>query len=338
MMGTRRPYHHAFMAVLVTGGAGYIGSVTVERLRARDEDVVVLDDLSRGHRAAIDGVPLYVGDVGDDDLLERVAAEHPIDACVHFAAFIAVGESVQDPASYMANNVERGIRLFNGLLRLGVARVVLSSTAAVYGAPEQVPIPEDHPKRPESPYGRTKLFLEELLDDYDAAYGMRSTRLRYFNAAGATAEHGEDHDPETHLIPNVLAVAAGRRNEVRVFGDDYDTPDGTAIRDYVHVVDLADAHLAALDHLRSGGGSASVNLGSGTGHSVLEVVDAARTVTGHPIPVRTEGRRAGDPPVLVASHERAAELLGWKLAHPELAGIVADAWAWHRRHPDGYGS
>ncbi len=326
------------MSVLVTGGAGYIGSVTVERLRDRGEEVVVLDDLSRGHRGAVDGVPLYVGDAGDADLLDRVAAEHPIDACVHFAAFIAVGESVQDPAAYMANNVERGIRLVNGLLHHGIGNLVFSSTAAVYGAPEQVPIPEDHPKRPESPYGRTKLFMEELLADYDTAYGLHSVKLRYFNAAGATEAHGEDHRPETHLIPNVLAVAAGRSPQVRVFGDDYPTADGTAVRDYVHVVDLADAHLAALDHLRAGGASAAVNLGSGSGHSVLEVIDAARDVTGHPIPTALEGRRAGDPPALVASNDLARKLLGWKLSRPDLGAIVADAWAWHRRHPDGYPS
>ncbi len=326
------------MAVLVTGGAGYIGSVTVERLRGRGEDVVVLDDLSRGHRSAVAGVPLYVGDVGDAGVLDRIVAEHPVDACIHFAAFIAVGESVEDPAAYMANNVERGIRLFNGLLRRGVGAVVLSSTAAVYGTPEQVPIPEGHPVRPESPYGRTKLFLEGLLGDYDAAYGMRSARLRYFNAAGATDAHGEDHRPETHLIPNVLAVAAGKAAEVRVFGDDYPTPDGTAVRDYVHVADLADAHVAALDHLRAGGDSVVCNLGSGTGHSVLEVVEAARSVTGHAIPAVIEGRRAGDPPVLVASHDRAVDVLGWQLAHPDLEGIVADAWDWHRRHPEGYSS
>lgn len=316
------------MSVLVTGGAGYIGSVTVDALLASGEQVVVLDDLSEGHRDAVaaDAV-LIEGRAGDIDLVRDVVERHEVDACVHFAAFTAVGDSVANPAKYFENNVIQGVALFTALVDAGVRTIVLSSTAAVYGEPDDVPIPETAPLRPTNPYGRTKRFLEEVLADYETAYGARSVALRYFNAAGATERRGEVHDPETHLIPNVLKAARGER-DLAVFGDDYPTPDGTAVRDYVHVADLADAHVLALDHLRDGGDSDRINLGSGSGFSVLEVIGAARRVTGAEIPFTVQGRRAGDPPVLVASSKRAREVLGWNPSRTDLAEIVRSAWVW----------
>ena len=318
------------MTVLVTGGAGYIGSVTVDALRAAGDDVVVLDDLSEGHRNAVDpDVPFFEGRVGDGDLVRRIVAEHGVDACVHFAAFTAVGDSVRRPARYMENNVVQGIGLFTALAEAGVGHLVLSSTAAVYGEPDVVPIPETAPLRPTNPYGRTKRFLEQVLADYETAYGMRSVSLRYFNAAGATGRRGEDHDPETHLIPNILKAALGER-DLAVFGDDYPTPDGTAVRDYVHVADLADAHVLALQHLRQGGPSDRINLGSGSGFSVFEVIGTAKQVTGIDIPFTIEGRRAGDPPTLVASSRRARDVLGWNPTRTDLSVIVGSAWEWMR--------
>ncbi|MDX1691574.1 MAG: UDP-glucose 4-epimerase GalE [Acidimicrobiia bacterium] len=316
------------MSVLVTGGAGYIGSVTVDALLASGEQVVVLDDLSEGHRDAVAADAVLVeGRAGDIDLVRDVVERHEVDACVHFAAFTAVGDSVANPAKYFENNVIQGVALFTALVDAGVRTIVLSSTAAVYGEPDDVPIPETAPLRPTNPYGRTKRFLEEVLADYETAYGARSVALRYFNAAGATERRGEVHDPETHLIPNVLKAARGER-DLAVFGDDYPTPDGTAVRDYVHVADLADAHVLALDHLRDGGDSDRINLGSGSGFSVLEVIGAARRVTGAEIPFTVQGRRAGDPPVLVASSKRAREVLGWNPSRTDLAEIVRSAWVW----------
>ena len=316
------------MTVLVTGGAGYIGSVTVDALRDAGEDVVVLDDLSEGHRHSVDpDVPFVEGRCGDAEIVARAVAEHGIDACVHFAAFTAVGDSVARPARYLENNVLQGVGLFTALVEAGVGTIVLSSTAAVYGEPSTVPISETAALRPTNPYGRTKRFLEEVLADYEKAYGVRSVALRYFNAAGATERRGEDHDPETHLIPNVLKAARGER-DLAVFGDDYPTPDGTAVRDYVHVSDLADAHVLALHHLRDGGASDRVNLGSGSGFSVLEVIGTAKRVTSIDIPFRLEGRRAGDPPTLVASSQRARDVLGWKPSRTRLDEIVGSAWEW----------
>ncbi|HSG80531.1 MAG TPA: UDP-glucose 4-epimerase GalE [Acidimicrobiia bacterium] len=316
------------MTVLVTGGAGYIGSVTVDALRAAGDDVVVLDDLSEGHREAVDAdVPFVEGRTGDRDLVRRVIDHHGVDACVHFAAFTAVGDSVRRPARYMENNVVQGIGLFTALAEAGVEHVVLSSTAAVYGEPGVVPIPETAPLRPTNPYGHTKRFLEQVLADYETAYGMRSVALRYFNAAGAVGRRGERHDPETHLIPNILKAARGEW-DLAVFGDDYPTPDGTAVRDYVHVADLADAHVLALRHLREGGASDRINLGSGSGFSVLEVIGTAKRVTGIDIPFTIEGRRAGDPPTLVASSQRARDVLGWDPTRTDLGVIVGSAWEW----------
>jgi len=325
------------LAVLVTGGAGYIGSAFVELLRTGGESVVVLDDLSRGHRAAIDPeVPLYVGTTGDRTLVARIAREHRLDACVHFAAFAYVGESVTEPGRYFDNNTVQAVTLFENLLDAGVQSVVFSSSCATYGVPHENPIPESHPQWPINPYGWSKFFVERMIESFDRARGLKFVALRYFNAAGATAKHGEHHDPETHLIPLVLQASAGERLHVSVFGDDYDTPDGTAIRDYIHIGDLGQAHLLALQHLRKGGSSQFLNLGNGTGYSVLEVVEAARRVTGRDVPVVMEARREGDPPRLVGDARKAREVLGWQPREAALEGIVRSAWEWKQAHPRGY--
>lgn len=327
------------MAILVTGGAGYIGSVTVELLQAKGERVVVLDDLVRGHRQAIGaGVPFYQGRVGDRALLARIAAEHELESCVHFAALAYVGESVQEPSKYFENNVEQGIAFLGALVKAGVRRVVFSSTCATYGEPEQVPISERTRQWPVNPYGWSKLLMERLLDSYDTAYGMKFVALRYFNAAGATEKCGEHHDPESHLIPNVLSAAAGEKPVVSVFGKTYPTPDGTAIRDYVHVADLADAHIRALEHLRGGGKSDFLNLGTGHGYSVLEVIESARKVTGRPIEIRMDAARAGDPARLVADAAKSKAVLGWVPAQSDLQSIIGSAWKWRQKHPHGYAS
>ena len=327
------------MAILVTGGAGYIGSVTAELLRARGERVVVLDDLFRGHRAAVPpDEPFYEGNIGDRELVARIAREHELEACIHFAALAYVGESVLDPARYFTNNVEQGIALLDALLKAGVRRIVFSSTCATYGEPQEVPISEEHPQNPTNPYGWSKLFMERIMASYDHAYRLRYIALRYFNAAGATNELGEDHEPETHLIPNVLAAAQGQISAVSVFGNDYPTPDGTPIRDYIHVSDLGSAHISALDYLRSGGKSDYINLGNGQGYSVMEVIETARQVAQSEIPIKIEPRRAGDPSRLVANAEKARAILGWKPAHPDLTSILRTAWEWKVKHPRGYSS
>ena len=327
------------MATLVTGGAGYIGSVMVEQLVEAGRDVVVLDDVSRGHAEALDeAVPYYDGQVGDRALVERICREHAVDACVHFAALAYVGESVTEPKLYFENNVAQGLGLLDGLLKAGVKNFVFSSTCATYGEPVRVPIDESHPQAPVNPYGWSKLFMEKILSSYDRAYGLRFVALRYFNAAGATKRKGEHHDPETHLIPNVLAAAAGRRPHVSVFGDDYPTPDGTCIRDYIHITDLCTAHTLALEHLRRGGDSQFINLGNGHGYSVMEVIETARRATGKEIEVRVEPARPGDPARLVADATKAREVLGWQTQYPELEAIVRTAWEWHEAHPEGYGS
>ena len=327
------------MSILVTGGAGYIGSVTVEMLQAAGESVVVLDDLARGHREAVtQETPFYQGRVGDRALVAKIAAEHRLDSCVHFAALAYVGESVEKPEKYFENNVEQGIAFIGSLLSAGIRRIVFSSTCATYGEPDRVPISEECPQWPKNPYGWSKLFMERLFDAYDAAHGLKFASLRYFNAAGATQRCGEHHEPETHLIPIVLEAAAGERTDVPVFGSDYPTPDGTAIRDYVHVTDLADAHIRALDYLRKGGKSDFVNLGTGDGYSVLEVIDAARRVTGREIPVRKGPRRPGDPARLVADAAKARRVLGWMPKMSDLPSIIGSAWEWKKRHPRGYDS
>ncbi len=325
------------MAILVTGGAGYIGSVTVERLRANKEEVVVLDDLVCGHRGAVGAdVYFYQGKVGDSALLSRIAKEHKLDACVHFAALASVGESVADPARYFENNVGQGIALMGFLIRAGVRNVVFSSTCATYGEPKEIPISEKCPQWPKNPYGWSKFCMERLLESYDLSYGLKFMALRYFNAAGASEHHGEDHDPETHLIPNVLAAAAGEKAELAVFGNNYPTPDGTPIRDYIHVSDLADAHILALEYLRGGGHSEALNVGTGHGYSVLEVIECARQVTKREIRTRIEAPRAGDAARLVADSSRIQSVLGWKPAVSDLRTIVQSAWTWRQPHPKGY--
>ncbi|MFI4943761.1 MAG: UDP-glucose 4-epimerase GalE, partial [Burkholderiales bacterium] len=298
-----------------------------------------LDDLSRGHRAAVhpDAV-FHQGRTGDRALVDRIVSEQQVEACVHFAAFAYVGESVKDPARYFDNNFNQAQALFDTLLAAGVKRVVFSSTCATYGVPTAVPIAESHPQWPINPYGWSKLFVERLLDSYDEAHGLRFVALRYFNAAGATARAGEHHDPETHLIPLALRAAAGRGPALTVYGSDYDTPDGTAIRDYIHVADLADAHLLALEHLRRGGASQFLNLGTGTGFSVLEVIEMGRRITGRDVPHTIGPRRAGDPPRLVADASRAGGVLGWSPKQPALDTIVRSAWDWMQAHPAGYGA
>jgi UDP-glucose 4-epimerase len=324
--------------VLVTGGAGYIGSATVDLLIERGDTPVVLDNLCRGHREAVPAsVPFYEGDIADRDLVKRIVHEHSVEACIHFAAFAYVGESVTEPAKYFRNNTAQGVELFDSLVQAGVRRVVFSSTCATYGVPHTVPIAEDHPQWPVNPYGWSKFFMERVLESFDTAYGLKFVALRYFNAAGATGRCGEDHHPETHLIPNVLAAAAGRLPHVSVFGSDYPTPDGTAVRDYVHIADLGSAHIRALDHLAGGGASDFFNLGTGHGYSVLEVIDAARRVTGHPVEVHMESRRAGDPSHLVAQAAKARAVLGWAPAYPSMDEIIGSAWQWHLAHPGGYG-
>ena len=326
------------MSVLVTGGAGYIGSAFVEQLLNAGEKVVVLDDLSRGHRQAVDPrASFQQGRTGDRELVLRIVREHQVSACAHFAAFAYVCESVSEPARYYDNNFTQAAVLFETLVRSGVRHVVFSSTCATYGVPRQVPISEDHPQWPINPYGWSKLFVERLLSDFDRAFGLRFVALRYFNAAGATARLGEAHSPETHLIPLVLAVAAGKRKNVVVFGRDYDTPDGTAVRDYIHIEDLGEAHLLALKHLRGGGGSQFLNLGNGLGYSVLQVIETARQVSGREIAYELGPRREGDPPRLVGDASRARAVLGWVPRRPQLDGIVRSAWEWMQSHPEGYG-
>jgi UDP-glucose 4-epimerase len=325
------------MAILVTGGAGYIGSVTVDYLLSRGEKPVVLDDLKRGHREALDSsVPFYQGDIGDEQLLKRIAREHPLESCIHFAALAYVGESVKEPRLYFENNVQKGIALIGALLEASVRRFVFSSSCATYGNPETIPVREDCRQQPTSPYGWSKLTLEQVLNSYDVAYGLRFVALRYFNAAGATETLGEDHEPETHLIANVLRVASGKVEELAVFGNGYKTSDGTAVRDYVHVSDLAEAHALSLEHLRRGGDSQILNLGSAKGYSVLEVIESARQVTGRPIQFRVEGPRAGDAGELVADSTKAQRILGWTPRHSDLATILRSAWEWHQRYPGGY--
>lgn len=325
------------MAILVTGGAGYIGSVTVELLRAQGEKVVVLDNLSRGHREAVDAsVPFFQGEAGDAALVARIAKEHSIESCIHFAAFAYVGESVKEPRMYFENNVTQGLALLSALLQAGIRRMVFSSSCVTYGEPEAVPLREESRQWPTSPYGWSKLLLERALAAYDTAHGMKFVALRYFNAAGATKTRGEDHAPETHLIPSVLQAASGVRDHIAVFGDKYPTPDGTAVRDYIHVSDLAEAHGTALGHLRRGGTSEFLNLGTGRGYSVMEVIECVRRVTGKPIRAVMEAPRAGDPSALVADASKAEKVLGWKPRCSDLNTIVRDAWEWLSRRPRGY--
>ena len=319
--------------ILVTGGAGYVGSHACKALATAGHTPVVYDNLSRGHREFARWGPLEVGDLGEAAKLDAVFARHRIDAVMHFAALAYVGESVEQPALYYRNNVGGTLELLEAMRRAGVGLMVFSSTCATYGVPERMPITEDLPQQPINPYGATKLMIERVLRDYEPAYGLRSVALRYFNAAGCDpdGEVGEDHEPETHLIPRVLMAADGMLPRIDVFGTDYPTPDGTCLRDYIHVADLADGHVRALDYLQRGGASSAINLGTGRAFSVREVIAAAGRVTGRRIPVHEGPRRAGDPPVLVADATRARTLLGFAPRYSEIEPIVETAWRWHKR-------
>jgi len=327
--------------ILVTGGAGYVGSVSVEVFLVAGHDVVVLDDLSTGHRSAVpDGARLVVGTYGDGPAVERLLRDESIEAILHCAARSLVGESIRDPARYFRDNVGGGVALLEAARAADVGRLVFSSTAAVYGVPDATPIPEDALLRPINPYGESKRSFEAALAWFGRAYGLQSVTLRYFNVAGATEQRGEDHDPETHLIPTVLASAAGR-GPLTLFGNDYPTPDGTCIRDYIDVADLADAHLRAIEATAPDDPRTAeplvCNLGNGGGFSNLQVVAAAEAVLGREIPFEFGPRRVGDPAILVASAERAGEVLGWTPRTPSLQAMVASSWAWRQRHPEGYG-
>jgi UDP-glucose 4-epimerase len=324
------------MRVLVTGGAGYIGSVVSEQLIGDGHEVVVYDNLSKGHRdAVVEGVDLVEGDLGEAEKLKQTLADRQIEAVIHMAASSLVGESVEQPTKYYKNNVCNGLVLLDAMLACDVKRLVFSSTAAVYGEPEAQPIEETAPSNPTNPYGETKLAFEHALKWFDRAYKLRYASLRYFNAAGATAKCGEDHDPETHIIPITLQAAAGKRSHVEIYGDDYPTPDGTCIRDYIHVVDLARAHIQALAALSEG--SRIYNLGcGGDGYSVKQVIDTAQRVTGREIPTKFGPRRAGDPAILVASSDRIKSELGWRPQFQDLELIIDSAWRWTQEHPDGY--
>ncbi len=325
--------------ILVTGGAGYIGSHCVRELLAQGFEVAVVDNLQTGHRDAVDPRALFFrGDIRDSVFLGRVLDAVKPEAVIHFAAFSLVGVSMQQPLVYYNNNVHGSESLLTAMHEHGVHKIVFSSTAAVYGEAKTDKITETCPTEPTNTYGETKLAIEKMMKWCDRAYGMKYIALRYFNVAGADAsgEIGEDHSPETHLIPIILQVPLGRREKLSVFGDDYDTPDGTCIRDYIHVSDLARAHVLALRRLLDGGESDVFNLGNGNGFSVLEMLEAARRVTGHPIPAAIEARRAGDPARLVASSDKAREILGWTPEYDSVEKIIADAWRWHQSHPHGY--
>jgi UDP-glucose 4-epimerase len=321
------------MKVLIVGGAGYIGSHMALMLGQEGAQVIVLDDLSSGNADAVLSARLVQGSIEETSLLDRLFTDEKFDGVMHFASFIQVGESVQHPAKYYRNNVTHTINLLDAMVRHRVRNFIFSSTAAIFGQPEYVPIDEAHPKQPINPYGRSKWMVEQVLQDYEAAYGLRSVCLRYFNAAGADPKSriGETHEPETHLIPLLLQVASGRRRSAQIFGDDYDTPDGTCIRDYIHVLDLAAVHSLALAHLINGGSSAAYNLGNGSGFSVRQVIEAVGQVTKKPIPVIDAARRAGDPARLVADSTLARSHLGWTPAYPDLSTIVSHAWNWERK-------
>lgn len=322
------------MKVLVSGGAGYIGSHTVALLKLKGHHVVVLDSLEKGHRGAIPpDVPFYEGEVSDVDLLRKIMTEHMLEGVIHFAGYTEVGESVEKPGKYFQNNFVAAKALVDCCVEFNVPRFVFSSTAAVYGIPEEIPISEEVAKKPINPYGQSKLAFEYLLESYANAHSISCVALRYFNAAGAGLEVGEDHDPETHLIPIILQVALGKRSHLKIFGEDYDTPDGTCVRDYIHVLDLAEAHVLALEKIE--GGFHALNLGNGVGYSVRQIIEVAREVTEREIKTEPADRRPGDPDILVADPTKAKDLLGWNPTR-SLEEIITSAWEWHSSHPDGY--
>ena len=326
------------MSILVCGGAGYIGSHTVAQLLDRNEDVVIIDNLEKGHKEAVLGGRLYVGDLRDEIFMDKVFKENEIEAVIDFAAYSLVGESVFEPLKYYENNVYATLCLLKKMKEYEVMKIVFSSTAAAYGEPENIPIIESDSTIPTNPYGETKLAVEKMLKWCDSAYGIKYIVLRYFNAAGAHASGkiGEDHSPESHLIPIILQAALGKRNSVSIYGDDYPTNDGTCTRDYIHVTDLADAHILAVDSLRKGNVSSTYNLGNGRGFSVKEVIDTARKVTGIDIKTEITKRRAGDPAVLIASSDKAMKELRWHPKFNSLENIISSAWNWHRNYPNGY--
>ena len=321
------------MNILVTGGAGYIGSHCCKELSKKGFQPVTIDNLVYGHEDFVKWGEFFKGDVGDPAPLKKCLGQHKIDAVMHFAAYAYVGESVEDPVKYYENNLRNTIQLLHAVLDYNIKYFVFSSTCATYGHPQKTPIDEDHPQNPINPYGKTKRMIEEILQDYQNAYGLKYISLRYFNAAGADpdAEVGEDHDPETHLIPLVLDAAIGKRKDIKVFGTDYETPDGTCIRDYIHVTDLAQAHILALQQLMDGADSNAYNLGNGQGFSVLEIIERARKITGKNITVENSDRRPGDPPVLIASNEKAVKELGWKPQYADIDDIIGTAWKWHQK-------
>ncbi|WP_342596779.1 UDP-glucose 4-epimerase GalE [Cyanobacterium aponinum UTEX 3222] len=325
------------MAILITGGAGYIGSHTVKLLQNRDYDILVFDNLVYGHRDIVEklGVSFIEGDLCDRTLLDDLFQEHNIEAVIHFAAYAYVGESVENPAKYYRNNVTYTLNLLEAMEKAGIRKIVFSSTCATYGIPEEVPIKETHPQNPINPYGYTKLVVEKMLSDFQRAYNWEYVAFRYFNAAGASSDGliGEDHNPEPHLIPLILYAALGKRDSISILGDDYPTPDGTCIRDYIHVEDLAQAHLLGLEYLLDGGKSEVFNLGNGNGFSVKEVIKAAKKVTGKDFTVKNAPRRPGDPPILVGSSEKAKKILNWQPQYPDIEIIISHAWQWHQsRH------
>ncbi|MEK6797205.1 MAG: UDP-glucose 4-epimerase GalE [Spirochaetota bacterium] len=326
------------MAILVAGGAGYIGSHTVQELLDAGKDVVIIDSLEYGHKKAMLANKFYQGSIADAALLKRVFSENSIDAVMHFCAYIEVGESVTNPQKYYKNNIIGGLTLLEAMLAANVKKFVFSSTAAVFGQPETVPITENERTAPTNPYGETKLAFERILKWYGEAYGLNAVVLRYFNACGAHEKGhiGEDHTPESHLIPLILQVPLGKRPSIKIFGDDYPTKDGSCVRDYVHVSDLASAHVLAVNHLLSGGENRTYNLGNGVGFSVKEVIAIAREVTGHAIPAETVARRAGDPATLVAGSDKVKKEFGWKPRFHDLKTIIGSAWNWHKNNPKGY--
>lgn len=321
------------MSVLICGGAGYIGSMVNKQLAQKGYDTIVFDNMVYGHRELVKWGRLIQGDLSDVAAIDRVFKENQIDAVFHFAAYAYVGESVREPAKYYDNNVVCTCNLLNAMRRNGCGTIVFSSTCATYGIPHRVPITEDMPQKPMNPYGATKWMVERMLQDYSRAYGLKFVVLRYFNAAGADpdGEIGEWHRPETHLIPLALEAAAGEKKSMQIFGRDYPTPDGTCIRDYIHVYDLATAHLLALEYLKRGGESDCFNLGNGSGNSVLEVINAVKNVTGREFAVEFLPRRAGDPPALVGSSQKAADVLGWQPVYPKIESMVSDAWNWYQK-------